>query len=147
MEAKRFRKLLMAHGVCRNAADGTRKFVAFTGWNYEAAYELFKVKAIVSHVERKEEEAYEGYKEILVLDEMLSEAEIPHILRRCFDGWQVCYPMADLNRVVSVIEHRYSYGQLADLLEMRDHKGDITGHLTAKQAFEAIKGCWEREIC
>ena len=32
------------------------------------------------------------YQEILKLDGMLNNANIPHVLKRMFDGWQVCYP-------------------------------------------------------
>lgn len=85
------------------------------------------------------------YQEILKLAKMLRENDIPHTLDRLCDGWQVVYykngePVAD------AIEHRYSYGNGEDLLEImglltseeKEHDS-VLGYLTAEDVFERIK--------
>ena len=89
-----------------------------------------------------------AYREILKLDQMLTDAHIPHTLRRIFDGWQVCYPneRPDDNCVMDAIEHFGSYGKDEDRLEImglltpEEEEGDsVLGHLTAEEVFERIK--------
>lgn len=89
-----------------------------------------------------------AYREILKLDQMLTDAHIPHTLRRIFDGWQVCYPneRSDDNCVMDAIEHFGSYGKDEDRLEImglltpEEEEGDsVLGHLTAEEVFERIK--------
>ena len=91
------------------------------------------------------------YQEILKLDKMLSEANIPHILRRSFSGWQVCYPEFDTStRVCSAIEHSFSYGSDEDLIEIMglleegEGDGEVVGYLTAGEVFRRIKKHYER---
>lgn len=94
----------------------------------------------------------ERYQEILKLRKLLSEARIPHELRRCFDGWQILYPDSKKTKC-SVIEHFFSYGNSSDLLEvmglltnnerMRD---SVLGNLGAKEVFDRIQSHYERNF-
>ena len=90
-----------------------------------------------------------SYKEILVLDKMLTSSGIPHTLKRFFDGWQVCYPAED-DRVMDAIEHSGSYGNEKDLLEImglltpeEQKHGSVLGYLTAQKVFERIERDWK----
>ena len=92
------------------------------------------------------------YREILKLHAMLMEHDIPHIVRRSFDGWQVCYPVSrpDAECVIDAIEHRGSYGQESDLLEImglltpeEEEYDAVCGYLTAENVFERIKKHWD----
>lgn len=87
----------------------------------------------------------ERYQEILRLDKMLTEAEIPHELVRYFDGWQIIYPGKD-TKVADVIEHCASLGREEDKLEImglltdeESKKDDVLGGLTAEEVFARIK--------
>ena len=93
-----------------------------------------------------------SYNEILILNEMLENAKIPHIIRRLDDGWQVIYtPYHPDSWVSDAIETRYSYGVDDDLLELagillteEELKQDsVVGGLTAKDVFERISKHWE----
>ena len=93
-----------------------------------------------------------SYNEILILNEMLENAKIPHIMRRLDDGWQVIYaPYHPDSWVADAIETRYSYGVDDDLLELagkilteEELKQDsVVGGLTAKDVFERISKHWE----
>ena len=91
------------------------------------------------------------YQEILNLDKMLTQLNIPHELKRNFDGWQVCYPAsAPTFRILSAIEHYGSYGKEQDLIEImglltdEERKYDsVCGYLTASNVLERIKKHWE----
>lgn len=95
------------------------------------------------------------YQEILKLDKMLTEANIPHTLDRLFDGWILCYPNFE-NRVMDAIEHNGSYGNLCDKLEImglltpEENSDDVLGFLTAEDVFERIRkhynGEWDDYI-
>lgn len=75
------------------------------------------------------------YQEILKLDRMLREADIPHSLNRLFDGWVIRSAQG------TVIEHLSSYGGGKDLVEIWGFGlRQPQGWLTAEQAFEQIKG-------
>lgn len=100
-----------------------------------------------------------SHTEILRLDEMLTEAGIPHTLDRMFDGWQVCYPtnMRGPDMVMDVIQHQGSYGnsenklEIMGLLTPEEEKHDsVSGWLTAEDAFERIRkhhaGEWDEYI-
>lgn len=94
----------------------------------------------------------ESYTEILKLDKMLSEANIPHSLERFMDGWQVCYPKSE-NRIADAIEHRGSYGNTANLLELMglltseelEHNA-VVGGLTADEVFKRFKEHYENTV-
>lgn len=60
------------------------------------------------------------YQEILKLEDMLNKANVPHVLKRMFDGWQVCYPSDDeKDMVMDAIEHFGSFGkELAKLVKL-----------------------------
>lgn len=75
------------------------------------------------------------YQEILKLDRMLRDADIPHSLNRLFDGW-VIRCMGG-----TVIEHLSSYGCGKDLVEIWGFGlRQPQGWLTAEQALEYIYG-------
>lgn len=91
----------------------------------------------------------ESYTEILKLDKMLTDAEIPHTLERLMDGWQVCYPDQE-KRVADAIEHYGSYGNLENLLEIMGlltneeaEHDSVLGHLTAENVFERMRAHYE----
>ena len=85
----------------------------------------------------------ESYTEILKLDKMLTDANIPHTLDRYFDGWQICYPNND-GRVADAIQHFGSYGNAENLLEImglikpEETSDSVLGHLTAEDVFNRI---------
>ena len=94
------------------------------------------------------------YKEIFRLKEMLEKENIPFVFRNLFDGFQICYPVNDENRICSVIEHNGSYGHKQDKLEimgLMTKKEDETindvviGYLTAKNVFKRIKKHYKGE--
>lgn len=75
----------------------------------------------------------ESYTEILKLDKMLTEANVPHTLNRFLDGWQVVYSVNE-KRIADAIQHCGSYGNSANLLE-------IMGLLTAEEEqYDSVKG-------
>lgn len=58
-------------------------------------------------------------KECLQLAALCESANIPYEICKCWDGWQLCYPCADLNiRVSDAICHSSSYGHEKGLLEI-----------------------------
>lgn len=92
------------------------------------------------------------YKEIIRLHEMLEGNDIPHVIRRCLDGWQVCYPCCRSNDecIADAIEHQGSYGREEDLLEImglltheEEEYDSVAGYLTAENVFERFKEHWE----
>ena len=109
------------------------------------------------------------YKEILKLDEMLTEAGIPHDLNRHMaGGYQLVYygkkgkPVAPAGHiygagygaVCSAIESPMSYGSENDLIEIQglmtreeyEKTGSsVLGNLTAEDVFNRIKKHWEAD--
>ena len=107
------------------------------------------------------------FKEILRLGEMLTEADIPHELRRhMMGGYQLTYyghagkPVAPaghiygagMGAVCSAIETPMSYGNEKDLIEIQGLLTDkeyketgrsVLGYLTAEDVFNRIKNHWE----
>ena len=93
--------------------------------------------------------AREIYLEILRLEAMLQENNIPYEMREYLGGWQICYPN-NAEVVCSVIEHDESYGRTEDRLEIMglltadEEKYDsVAGHLTAEDVFSRIKNDYE----
>lgn len=91
------------------------------------------------------------YQEILKLDEMLTEANIPHVLDKMFDGWQICYPTtySEGGCVMDAVEHHGSYGNSEDLLEIMglltpEEEDDVLGYLTAADVFKRIQTHYNR---
>ena len=90
------------------------------------------------------------YQEILKLDKMLSDADIPHTLLRAMDGWVIVYPTDGEGIVMDAIEHLGSYGREADLLEIRglmtveeEECDSVVGDLTAENVFNRIIKHWK----
>jgi hypothetical protein len=103
------------------------------------------------HPDAEHFELNDRYKEIIRLHEMLAENDIPHVIRRCLDGWQVCYPEVRPGDecVVDAVEHLGSYGRELDLLEImglltpeEEAEDNIAGYLTAENVFERFKNHW-----
>lgn len=86
------------------------------------------------------------YKEILKLDKMLTDGDIPHTLERSWDGWQICYPSCDENCIADAIEFTGSYGARNDELEMmglltpEEAKGGetVVGYLKAEDVYKRM---------
>lgn len=85
----------------------------------------------------------ESYTEILKLDKMLTDANIPHTLDRFLDGWQVIY-CVNGNRIADAIQHYGSYGNTENLLEImglvkpEETEDSVLGHLTAEDVFKRM---------
>ena len=96
--------------------------------------------------------ANEAYQEILKLDKMLTEAQIPHSLERTCDGWQIVYPSHGMRyKICSVIEYtgissaKYDRLEIMGLLNTEERKFDrVVGFLTAENVFDRMKRDWER---
>lgn len=96
--------------------------------------------------------ANEKYQEILRLQKMLEENNIPHAFGRWMDGWMVCYPVARPSEecVIDAIEMSGSYGRERDLIEImglltpeEEECDAVAGYLTAENVLERIKKHWE----
>ena len=90
------------------------------------------------------------YQEILKLHMMLLEKEIPHDIRRDCDGWHIIYPCTGLDRVLSAVEFKGTYGAEKDLIEIMGLltpeellMDSIKGYLTAEEVFNRIKEHYE----
>ena len=90
------------------------------------------------------------YQEILRLDAMLTEKQIPHTCQKFMDGWQVIYPQDGKKRVMDAIEHFGSYGNEQDKLEImglltpEEKKNDtVLGYLSAEEVFSRIDKHWK----
>lgn len=85
----------------------------------------------------------DGYTEILKLDKMLTEANVPHTLDRFLDGWQVIYSVNG-KRIADAIQHFGSYGNTENLLEImglvdpKESDDSVLGWLTAEDVFERM---------
>ena len=92
----------------------------------------------------------ENYTEILKLDKMLTDAQIPHTLGRFMDGWQVIYPDKE-KWVADAIEHRGSYGHEENLLEImglikpEETCDTVLGWLTAEDVFQRFSEHYKGE--
>lgn len=91
------------------------------------------------------------YKEILRLDKLLAEAEIPHELDRNEDGWQVCYPNKK-RKISDAVEFTGSYGCKEDKLEImglltaeEQKSDDVIGYLSAEEVCERWKAHYFHE--
>ena len=90
-------------------------------------------------------------KEIFRLKEMLERENIPFEFIECkeVEGYQLAYPkFSKSNEIIecdiSVVQHKYSYGNDVNLLEMWDmSKDDTEGYLSAEDVFERIKKHYE----
>ena len=85
-----------------------------------------------------------SYTEILKLDKMLTDANIPHTLNRFLDGWQVVYSVNG-KRIADAIQHFGSYGNSENLLEImglltpaEEECDSVVGHLTADDVFSRM---------
>ena len=96
----------------------------------------------------------EKYTEIFKLKKMLEDAHIPfEWIEHGGDkqGYQICYPKEGEERICSVIEHEYSYGNEKDLLEIlglltleEEKNNSVVGYLTADNVFSRISEHWEK---
>ena len=91
------------------------------------------------------------YKEIFKLKDMLEKAEIPFVWKEHKDyrnGYQILYPVGGVQNICSVIEHKFSYGNEKDLLEIQGlmtkeeeekQHDSVLGFLTAENVFKRIE--------
>lgn len=102
----------------------------------------------------KKGEVTMNYTEIFALKDMLERAKIPFVwkeLKDFFNGFQICYPKDSKECVCSVIEHKFSYGNEEDLLEImglltkKESEHDcVLGYLTADNVYKRIKKHYKR---
>ena len=96
------------------------------------------------------------FQEILKLDKMLKNANIPHVLDRNLDGWILYYPNVK-ECIMDAIEFSGSYGNYSDSLEImglltpdETMIDEVLGDLTAEDVFERIRkhynGEWDEYI-
>lgn len=84
------------------------------------------------------------YTAILELDKKLTENNIPHALIEIMDGWQILY-FKDGMRIGDVIQHRGSYGNYQNLLEVYGFNlAEPDGWLSVDAAFKYFKEAHER---
>ena len=83
---------------------------------------------------------------------MLTDANIPHILCKAVDGWQIFYPNQE-NVVADAIEFSGSYGCFQNLIEImgllkpeEENCDSVLGYLTAEDVFERMSKHYE-EYC
>ena len=90
------------------------------------------------------------YKEIFKLKKKLEKANIPFVWIEhdipSKKGYQICYPDNGIDRVCSVIEHSFSYGNEQDKLEImglltpkEEESDSVVGWLSAKNVFKRIE--------
>lgn len=92
------------------------------------------------------------YQEIIKLHDILVAHNIPHALRRVFDGWQVCYP-TEGDWIMDAVEHYGSYGKSSDKLEIMGLLtpeeaacDSVAGYLTAEDVFLRIKNHYDAKF-
>lgn len=90
------------------------------------------------------------YQEILKLHVMLLDKDVPHDIRRDCDGWHINYPCMGIDRVLSAVEFRGTYGAEKDLIEIMGLltpeellMDSVKGYLTAENVFNRIKEHYE----
>ena len=90
------------------------------------------------------------YQEILKLHAMLLDKDIPHVIERDLDGWRINYPCTGLDRVLSAVEFKGTYGAEKDLIEIMGLltpeellMDSVKGYLTAEEVFNRIKEHYE----
>lgn len=85
--------------------------------------------------------------QILRLGSMLQADNIPFEIRKCYDGYQICYPSKE-ECVSDAICHSGSYGHQQELLEImglvdeEEVGNSVEGWLTAEQVFERWQKHW-----
>lgn len=86
------------------------------------------------------------YNAILKVSEDLKELNIPHRLKKLYNGYQITFPFTKAD----IIEHDYSYGSENDLMEVMgfnwnvinkseySNYDDVLGHLTEKEVLKLV---------
>lgn len=102
----------------------------------------------------KDEVPKNGFQEIIRLENMLKEKNIPYIIRPEFGGYHIIYNGHSKNKgsfVCSIIEHCGSYGREEDKLEImgllteeEKQHDSVKGYLTAEEVFDRILRDWEK---
>jgi len=90
-----------------------------------------------------EMETDEQFQEILMLDELLEKAEIPHYITKWYDGWKIVYNRAGISG--AALQGGRSLGSFYDQIEVVGFNlPERRGFLSALEAFaffaEANKG-------
>lgn len=92
-------------------------------------------------------------KEIIRLKGMLEKENIPFEFaeRKEMEGYQIGYPkLPPGNCVCSIIQHKYSYGNDVNLIEimgLSHYDDDVEGYLSAEDVFERIKRHYRVKVC
>ncbi len=80
----------------------------------------------------------EKYREIQALHVMLERELIDHRFAPYLGGFQITWPYDLYPPIISAIEHDFSYGSEADLIELTVG-GHLFTHQTAEKALEHIR--------
>lgn len=90
--------------------------------------------------------------EIHMLNDMLTEAGIPHTFEPDWGGYHLCYPESWPGTVCSAILHRSSYGAHQGLIEImglltpeEEENDSVAGYLTAEDVFGRIEKHWKEQ--
>ena len=119
------------------------------GWLESFQYRVLKNYISSGNVHEAVWIANEKYKEIFKLKGMLEKANIPFVWKEhknYINGYQILYPTDGEQNVCSIIEHKFSYGNEKDLLEImglltkEEEENDLVlGFLTAENVFKRIE--------
>lgn len=129
------------------------KTIQYIGVGFENWYDVDNELEIDSMRYKYRIKPESKYNEIFKLKKMLEKSLVPFEWKE-FDkpskqGFQILYPN-DKNRVCSVIEHSFSYGNEKDLLEIQglltadeEECDSVLGNLTADDVFQRILSHWK----
>lgn len=90
------------------------------------------------------------YNEIFKLKELLEKGNIPFEFKNIYDGYQIIIKNKNNFRIADAIEHKFSYGNEEDLLEImgglteeEEEFDSVLGGLSSKEVFKRFKYCYE----
>lgn len=148
MNRERAKELLP---IIQAYAEG--KTIQYIGVNFENWHDVDNELEIDSMRYKYRIKPESKYNEIFKLKKMLEKSFVPFEWKE-FDKpskqeFQILYPN-DENRVCSVIEHSFSYGNEKDLLEIQglltadeEECDSVLGNLTADDVFQRILSHWK----
>lgn len=81
----------------------------------------------------------EAHTDIVLLDKMLTNSGIPHVMDKRFDGWQINYPedLIGHGRVYTVRQHSLTRDNKS-MLELWNNETDEIKAVPIMQAYECI---------
>lgn len=89
-------------------------------------------------------ERHRQYKEILILDHLLSTEGIPHEMKPSCDGYIIGFPDLEKDPDVLVSESMMTYDSRLDLLELVDWTGKQYLSISAEGAMRIIRDAKDR---